>query len=38
VASGLTVSTAGAYGIAAQWQIAISFNCNNTSLWRAYFP
>jgi hypothetical protein len=32
VAAGLTASTAGAYGSAAQWQIAISFNCNNASL------
>jgi hypothetical protein len=30
--TGLTASTAGAYGSAAQWQIAISFNCNNPSL------
>jgi hypothetical protein len=28
----MSASTAGAYGSAAQWQIAISFNCNNASL------
>jgi hypothetical protein len=32
VASGLSASPALAYGSAAQWQIAISFNCNNASL------
>jgi hypothetical protein len=32
VASALYASPAGAYGSAAQWQIAISFNCNNPSL------
>jgi hypothetical protein len=32
VAVGLTASAAGAYGSAAQWQIAISMNCNNASL------
>lgn len=32
VAAGLTASTAGAYGSAAQWQVTISFNCDNASL------
>lgn len=32
MASGLSASPAGAYSSAAQWQIAISFNCNNATL------